>query len=291
MSKNVKAEFLRDGRIRLIRDFGEVPSNFVCDGASVPRLLWRLFGHPYDKRHIRAGVRHDWRYHVGGDESMRKAVDEQYRKDLKADGQRVVLRWLEYFAVRLCGRSHFNNTTRKGKSQMKKLMAVAAAAALGLAAGCRVVEVENRGDGVLVDTNGAPVLVDGKIVKYSKGWNVYHNQHWMATEADSMEARIKPEDISFSVNKLNSKPSEELAKLVDVSLKGAAELAAKIGAAIATSGGSVAGEAATAAIKKSISNYIAKGGDVEKATVECTGSGCTISDGTVTETCADCVDR
>ena len=174
---------------------------------------------------------------------------------------------------------------------MKKLMAVAALAALGLAAGCRVVEVENRGEGIVTDANGAPVLVDGNIVKYSKGWNVYHNQHWMTTEADSMEAHIKPEDISFSMNKLNTRPSEELNKLVDTSLKGAAELAAKVGAAIATSGGSVAGEAAYSALKTAIANYISKGGDVEKAAVETSGGDVTITDGTVTETCADCLAR
>ena len=90
--------------------------------------------------------------------------------------------------------------------------------------GCRVVEVENRGEGVLVGADGAPVLVDGKLVRYSKGWNVYHNQHWMATEADTLEASIRSNEISFALGKLNTKPSEELAKLVDVSLKGATEL-------------------------------------------------------------------
>ena len=170
---------------------------------------------------------------------------------------------------------------------MKKLMTIAALAATATA--CRVVEVENHGEGILVDTNGAPVLVKGNIVRYSKGWTVYHNQHWMATEADSLEASVKAGEIYFSLNKLNTSPSEELAKLVDVSLKGAAELAAKIGAAIATSGGSVAGDAAKAYIKKSIGNFIAKGGDASKATVTCENGACTISDGSVTETCTDCV--
>ena len=116
MSKNVKAEFLPDGRIRLIRDFGEVPRDFVCDGASVPRFCWRLFGHPYDRKHIRGGVRHDWGYALGGDKAIRKACDERYREDLRADGQGFILRWLEYFAVRLRGRSHFRYTN-KGEKQ------------------------------------------------------------------------------------------------------------------------------------------------------------------------------
>jgi len=115
MTGNVQAEFLRDGRIRLIRDFGEVPCDFVCDGASVPRFCWRVFGHPYDRRHIRGGVRHDWWYAVGGDEKCRKAADQQYREDLKEDGQGFICRWLEYFAVRLGGRSHYKYTHTKGK--------------------------------------------------------------------------------------------------------------------------------------------------------------------------------
>lgn len=171
---------------------------------------------------------------------------------------------------------------------MKKLYCLFAAIALAMA-GCRVVEVENRGDGFLTDKDGQPVLVNGQPVKYSKGWNIYHNQHWMATEVDNMEAHVKPEDISFSMNKLTAKPSEELRLLVDTSLKGAAELASKIGAAIATSGGSVAGDAAYSAIKSAVSSYISKGGSVENATVTCEGGNCTITDGTVTETCTDCV--
>ena len=176
--------------------------------------------------------------------------------------------------------------------KMKKLFAIRyclfAAIALAMA-GCRVVEVENRGEGFLTDKDGQPVLVNGQPVKYAKGWNVYHNQHWMTTEADNLEAHIKPEDISFSMAKINTKPSEELGKLVETSLKGAAELASKIGAAIATSGGSVAGDAAYSAIKSAVSSYISKGGSVENATVTCEGGNCTITDGTVTETCTNCV--
>lgn len=169
---------------------------------------------------------------------------------------------------------------------MKKLLILAALAATATA--CRVVEVENHGEGILVDTNGAPILVKGNIVRYSKGWTVYHNQHWMATEADSLEASVKAGEISFALNKLNTSPSEELAHLVDVSLQGAAQLAAKIGAAIATSGGSVASDAVKSKIKKAVANFVNRGGNVNTATVSCENGACTISDGSVTETCTDC---
>ena len=169
------------------------------------------------------------------------------------------------------------------------LLAVLFVALMVLFAGCRVVEVENRGEGVLVGTDGAPVLVDGKLVRYSKGDTPLHGSRGFITEADTLEASIRSNEISFALNKLNTKPSDELAKLVDVSLKGAAELAAKIGAAIATSGGSVAGEAARSAISKAIARFQKKGGDASKATVTCNGKDCTISDGTVEEVCEDCV--
>ena len=135
MSKNVKCEHLPNGKIRLIRDFGEVPRDFTCDGASIPRLGWRIFGHPYDKVHIKNGVRHDWDYTVGGDEAMRKEADRRYRRGIHADGQPLVLAWCEYFVLRLCGRKHFNywqNSVRPAKQErkdtMKKLTIIAAVA-------------------------------------------------------------------------------------------------------------------------------------------------------------------
>lgn len=173
---------------------------------------------------------------------------------------------------------------------MEIALAACAAAMMAAAAGCRAVTVENYGEEIARAADGKPVtLADGKIQTVKKGWRVRHNQHWMATDVDTMEAHIKPEDISFQMGKVSSKPSEELAKLVDASLKGAAELAAKVGAAIATSGGSVAGEAAAGALKNAISNFVSKGGDASNATVECKDGSCTITDGTITETCTDCV--
>ena len=154
---------------------------------------------------------------------------------------------------------------------MKHTMHMILLAALALA-GCRVVEVENRGDG--------------------QGWRVYHNQHWMTTRADTITATVQPGGaIRFTMNGLNSEPSDELRLLIDTSLKGAAELAAKVGAAIATSGGSVAGDAGAALLQNAIARYISKGGSTETATVTCKDGSCTITDGTVTETCENCIEK
>ena len=161
---------------------------------------------------------------------------------------------------------------------MKQLMLLAAIALAIILAGCRSVEVENYGQDYVKMSNGDPVLVDGKPVLIGKGWSVDHFQHWMITKADTISANVKKDEIDFSMNGLNTQPDAEgLKNLVDVSLKGTAELAAKIGAAIATSGGSAGADAIAAYVKQ----FIAKGGDPEKATV-------TVSDGTLTGTDGSC---
>ena len=151
---------------------------------------------------------------------------------------------------------------------MKKLMTICALAALAFAGGCRVVEVENRGEGFLTDKDGQPVLVNGQPVRYAKGWNVYHNQHWMVTEADNLEAHIKPEDISFSMAKLNTKPSEELNKLVGTSLDGLTKLVVACADAYTKiAGGGAQADVALTSAKKVLEYFSSKGGDLTKATV------------------------
>ena len=110
MAKNVKAEFLSDGRIRLIRPFEDIPRGFVCDGASVPRFFWRFLGHPFDRYHLKPGIRHDRGYAEG--KVPRKVLDRRYRRDLKEEGLGLFKRNLEYIGVRLFGRRHYNGGKR-----------------------------------------------------------------------------------------------------------------------------------------------------------------------------------
>lgn len=162
---------------------------------------------------------------------------------------------------------------------MKKLMIITAACAAVLA-GCRMVEVVNRGEEVVRDADGRPVMLpDGTVQTMKRGWSVYHNQHWMATEADSLTAHVEAGRIDFALNGLNARPDgTNLNALVVGSLEGAANLAAKVGAAVATSGGSAGAEAATAWVR----SFVAAGGDPAKATVSCADGSCTITDGAVT---------
>ena len=177
---------------------------------------------------------------------------------------------------------------------MNKLIMLCAFAALLAAAGCRVVKVENHGEEIARDQDGKPVLLqDGSIQTVARGWTVYHNQHWMTTAADSLTANVKPSEISFALNGLASKPDgESLVSLVKTGLEGSAELASKIGVAIATGGGSVAAEGGASAIvalaKQAYQSFTAGGGDASKATVSTGADGTvTVSDGTTCTTCKD----
>ena len=178
---------------------------------------------------------------------------------------------------------------------MKKLIEITTLAALcAIAAGCKSVTVTRHpatlakiatadgGEKVATDSKGAPIVLDG-------GWEVEYFQHGNWQKFDAMSATAGA-GVSFSLNGYEGGTDySNLAKLVEVSFAGAAELTAKIGAAIATSGGSIAAEGGAKALAAAISKFIKNGGDASKATVTCANGNCTITDGTVSEVCEDCV--
>lgn len=174
---------------------------------------------------------------------------------------------------------------------MKKLMMIALAACAAAMTGCIALEVKDYGHDVVRDADGKP-LVDstGKVQTVHKGQRWHYNKNMVEQTLDDLAFSRKPGDeITLTLKNYKDLVSPELNKVVETSFKGAAELAAKIGAAIATSGGSIAGEAAASALKDKISKYISKGGDVSKITVTCENGTCTFTDGTVTEVCEDCI--
>lgn len=168
------------------------------------------------------------------------------------------------------------------------LLIVGAAIAGALIGGCKSIEVNKRSQTALTwtDTNGVvrlvldnankPVILDG-------GWEVDYFQHWMWTKLDTLNATAGT-GVTLSLNGYESGVDSNLVALVRTSFDGAALLAAKIGAAIATSGGSAAADGVAALVRKFVSN----GGDVSKATVSCANGACTVTDGTVCESCTDC---
>lgn len=174
---------------------------------------------------------------------------------------------------------------------MKKLMMIALAACAAVMTGCVSMEVEDYGYDVVKDAAGNPVCdTNGVVQTVYKGQKWDFNKNMVDQAYDDVDfKRMKGNEIALRISNYKDQVSPELNKVVETSFKGAAELAAKIGAAIATSGGSIAGEAGYSALRNAIAKYISKGGSAEKAKITCEGGNCTITDGTVTETCTDCI--
>jgi hypothetical protein len=83
------------------------PQGQVTDGASIPRIVWPLLGHPFDKDVVRGALLHDQYYAKwagsGDDDARRLEVDRMLHAALLADG---MARWkvaLVYRGVRLGG--------------------------------------------------------------------------------------------------------------------------------------------------------------------------------------------
>lgn len=160
-------------------------------------------------------------------------------------------------------------------------------------AGCMSITVEDFGREVVRDLNGAPIVAnDGTVQTIHKGQRWSYFKHWENQSCEQFNFSRKPGDeIEFAASNYQDEVSAELNKLVETSLTGAAELAAMVGAAIASCGASTAGEAGASALSKAISSYIAKGGNVANAKIDCKDGNCTISDGIVTESCENCIER
>ncbi|ENJ7141699.1 DUF1353 domain-containing protein [Escherichia coli] len=107
-------EMLDDYRWRLVEPFEfwrtdapddviHVPSGYITDLASVPRLLWSLF--PPHGRYAKAAIIHDYLY----DNALRtkREADRIFLEGMEVLGVPRWRRWLMYVAVRLFGRGKY----------------------------------------------------------------------------------------------------------------------------------------------------------------------------------------
>lgn len=83
-----------------------VPAGFMTDGASIPRFLWRLCGHPMTTKRFPVALLHDWLY-AEGERLTRAEADEIYHDSLCDLGFSKWKAWLEYKAIRIFGGSHW----------------------------------------------------------------------------------------------------------------------------------------------------------------------------------------
>jgi hypothetical protein len=84
-----------------------VPKYFRWDGASIPRILWRVIGTPFNPMFMAPSMVHDYLYSNPGKMS-RKDVDKLFLKLLLHNGVDEDLAETIYTGVRLGGGSHFN---------------------------------------------------------------------------------------------------------------------------------------------------------------------------------------
>lgn len=102
-----------DGKYQVVEDYKDIPAGFVTDGASIPRFLWRLIDHPFQSDYIEVYVEHDHDYQTG--RIPRKEADKKMLAGLKAKDMGYFKRYTIYWAVRLFGASHYNNTNKEKK--------------------------------------------------------------------------------------------------------------------------------------------------------------------------------
>ena len=102
---------------------------------------------------------------------------------------------------------------------------------------------------------------------------------------EGLEVSASPTNgIAVKINKVDYDVSAKHEAIIKAALDGAATLAAKIGASVATAGGSACADSISGLIAK----FISAGGDASKASVSCKDGSCTITDGATTCTGDSC---
>lgn len=119
-SDTVKIALLPKNKAELLEDFYyendyykiTVKPGFVFDGASIPKFFWRLIGHPFSYKLIRAALIHDILYAT--EYLNRQTADDLFSAMLDESD---VLDWKEYLmytAVRVGGEDVWDNHTEEG---------------------------------------------------------------------------------------------------------------------------------------------------------------------------------
>lgn len=172
---------------------------------------------------------------------------------------------------------------------MKKLMlnSVAAAAAL-IIIGCASTSAEWGGTSVVYGRDGQPLVdKDGKVQTTAGATRLSSFRHWFDSSVAGAKLGVKGEELSFELNGYNGGVSSNFVAWTHVLITDSATLAVKVGAAIATAGGTAAADG----VSGLVSRFLDAGGNVSKATVECKDGTCTLTDGVVTEVCENCFAR
>ena len=91
-----------------------IPADTKTDGASIPRFLWRVCGHPLEVPRVYAAAVHDWLYAHGHELGISRAeADAIYYALLRHFGIAAWRAGIEYTALRLCGARHYIKGSKK----------------------------------------------------------------------------------------------------------------------------------------------------------------------------------
>jgi hypothetical protein len=102
-----KYEYMLDRNWTVTLSLGEksvtiwIKAGFKFDGASIPRALWRLCGHPLEAPRIAAALAHDWLYRA--QVTDREIADDIFNILCKRVGMACWRTGPEYYALRLFG--------------------------------------------------------------------------------------------------------------------------------------------------------------------------------------------
>lgn len=105
-----EAVLMETWTIRRVGDFFdiEVPEGTTTDGATIPRLLWRLWGHPMQAPRVYAATVHDYIYRNAWRLCItRKEADEIYYQLLRHFGISAFKAGVEYYALRAFGGKNY----------------------------------------------------------------------------------------------------------------------------------------------------------------------------------------
>ena len=100
-----------------------VMPGFRTDGASIPRLLWPIFGSPYDPDIMAAATGHDAMYR--GRIVPRKDADRAFSNMMAANGIRTWKRRRIWLGVRLFGWITWLRHTPEGVSEARRHISLA----------------------------------------------------------------------------------------------------------------------------------------------------------------------
>lgn len=104
--KDYGCEFTQDDVKVIIR----IAEGFIFDGLTIPRLLWRVVGHPLQGKALPGGFVHDLLYSTAL--LPRDVADRIFMLILKRNGVPAYKYNIMYRAVRLCGKSRYGNPIR-----------------------------------------------------------------------------------------------------------------------------------------------------------------------------------